>query len=35
MPLRKKLDDVETCLMNMNKAGPLRCKYVIEQNQEL
>ena len=35
MPLRKKLDDVIQCLLDMNKAGPLRCKYVIEQNTEL
>ena len=35
MPLRKKLDDVIKCLLDMNKAGPLRCKYVVEQNEEL
>lgn len=35
MPLRKRLDDVIHCLLDMNRAGPLRCKYVIEQNTEL
>lgn len=35
MPLRKKLDDVIKCLLDMNRAGPLRCKYVIEHNTEL
>ena len=35
MPLRKKLDDVIKCLLDMNKAGPLRCKYQIELNTEL
>lgn len=35
MPLRKKLDDVIKCLLDMNRAGPLRCEYVIEKNTEL
>jgi hypothetical protein len=34
-PLRTTLDDVVKCLLDMNKAGPLRCKYVIELNTEL
>lgn len=35
MPLRKRLDAVVKCLLDMNMAGPLRCKYVIEHNTEL
>lgn len=34
-PLRNKLDDVIKCLLDMNRAGPLRCKYIIEHNTEL
>mgnify|MGYP006109269165 CR=1 FL=1 len=29
-PLKQKLDNVTTCLLEMYEAGPLRCKYIIE-----
>ena len=35
MPLRKRLDDVIKCILDMRVAGPLRCKYIIEHNTEL
>lgn len=34
-PLREKLDNVINCLNAMRKAGPLRCKYIVENNNEL
>jgi len=34
-PLREKLDDVIGCLNAMRKAGPLRSRYVCENNNEL
>lgn len=34
-PLRNRLDEVIACLNAMRKAGPLRCKYIVENNNEL
>ena len=34
-PLQNAIFDVRQCLLQMYKDGPLHCKYVIEDNQEL
>lgn len=34
-PLQDALTDVRECLLEMNKKGALRCKYIIEHNDEL
>lgn len=34
-PLQNALTDMRQCLMDMNTAGILRCKYIIEDNTEL
>ena len=34
-PLNDSLTDVRTCLLKMHEEGPLRCKYVVENNEDL
>ena len=34
-PMQKLITDVRTTLLNMEKLGPLRIKYIIEKNVEM
>jgi len=34
-PMQKLITDVRATLLNMEKLGPLRIKYIIEKNVEL
>jgi hypothetical protein len=34
-PLNDSLTDVRNCLLKMHEEGPLRCKYVVENNEDL
>jgi hypothetical protein len=34
-PLADSLKDVRDCLLKMHSEGPLHCKYIIENNEEL
>lgn len=34
-PLNNAVRDVRDCLLKMNSDGILRCKYIIEHNEEL
>lgn len=34
-PLQDTLKDVRECLLKMHQEGPLHCKYIIENNEEL
>lgn len=34
-PLHIAVDEVRKCLIDMNNLGPLRCKYIVEHNEEL
>ena len=33
-PLLKKINEMRKTLLNMHKLGPLRIKYIIEDNEE-
>jgi hypothetical protein len=34
-PLQDAVTDMRKCMLDMNEAGILHCKYIIEENEEL